>query len=280
MKISKFICLIAFLELIGHVLIAQPCNNNNTLMAAPYDTIRMCITGNTLVVNCMKAGEYSIYEVQEGASYTWETCGGTFLDTRITLFDASNPPFTGGSAIGFNDDACGSFQSMLIWTSSFNGFAQVALDLVNCLHDSSCITLKFTKNTWTPDTSLIIGNSNYAVCAKDSFVVCAKPGYGTYSWYGGLLNNPTIQCPLLSPQSNEAYVVMVEDSLGCQFYDNISIDLRALPLILSMSDSVLCIEDTLQLTSSICEQFAFENFDTIDNSLWQTNTGTTYASFD
>lgn len=109
----------------------------------------------TLTPNCSWAGAtvgpgtYTRFNVVNGATYTWETCGYASWDTRLILTNSSNSIITG------NDDACG-LQSRITWTSNFTGQARIHLYRYNCQRYGSAgsATIRYrvadsSTHTWT-----------------------------------------------------------------------------------------------------------------------------------
>jgi hypothetical protein len=93
------------------------------------------------VSTCMFGGDYAIFNVTAGETYTWTTCGGGTWDTQLTLFANGAPGCQGGS-LAFNNDACG-LQSTITWTATFSGTVNVLVSLYNCTNNTQCMTLQW-----------------------------------------------------------------------------------------------------------------------------------------
>lgn len=64
-------------------------------------------------------GTFSTYNIVNGATYEFQTCGTTSWDTYLTAYN-------GNTSVQFNDDACG-VQSRITYTSNFTGTLSVAV---------------------------------------------------------------------------------------------------------------------------------------------------------
>lgn len=131
---SRLLAAFSCLALLGTARIAAQCTNNNVLTGA---ALNVPCPGN-LTVPCVQGGQYALVNVTAGNTYTFSTCTGNSFDTQITLFDN-----TGGAALGYNDDACGTFglQSSVSWPATFSGQLRVLVDQWNCASNAVCIPL-------------------------------------------------------------------------------------------------------------------------------------------
>jgi hypothetical protein len=100
---------------------AQCANNNVLFFGYSAPTTIGASVGSEV---CIYAGEYYlISNMQAGSTYRISSCGSADItDTRLTVF--SN---TGGSALAFNDDFCGT-RAQLDFTPSANGNYRILLD--------------------------------------------------------------------------------------------------------------------------------------------------------
>lgn len=100
-------------------------------------------TSSTLqtVSTCMFGGEYAVFSVTAGQTYTWTTCGFTAFDTQLTLYQGGAPGCIGGS-LAYNDDACG-LQSTITWTATFTGTVNVLVSQFFCASNATCMTLQW-----------------------------------------------------------------------------------------------------------------------------------------
>ena len=124
-----------FSILIGKQTFSQ-CSNCDT----QYPSGTQSTTSNSLVTvsTLIYAGEYSVYDVTAGETYTWTTCSSGY-DTQLTLFSGSS---CGGTVEGFNDDDCG-LQSTITWTATFTGQVTVLVSEYNCASNSTSTTLEW-----------------------------------------------------------------------------------------------------------------------------------------
>ncbi len=77
-------------------LVWGQCPNNNVLTGTAVTPV----CSGTTTVPCVQGGQYALINVVAGNVYTFSTCGGTVVDTEITLYNNA-----GGTAVGYNDDA-------------------------------------------------------------------------------------------------------------------------------------------------------------------------------
>ena len=117
------------------------CANNNIL----YADITPGGVGalNSSSVGCNYGGEYCTAFVEQGAAYSFNTCGATF-DTQITLYaDAT------GTYLGYDDDGspCGNGNSDLYWVATFTGTVRILVDQHNCTSNSICSPLECIQET-------------------------------------------------------------------------------------------------------------------------------------
>ncbi len=114
-----------------------------------YPSATQTTTSNTLVTvsTCMYGGEYAVFDVTAGETYTWTTCGDTDFDTQLTLWNTSHT-----TSYAYNDDDCGT-QSTITWTATFTGQVHVLVSEYNCSDMSTCMTLQWACTTCgsTPD---------------------------------------------------------------------------------------------------------------------------------
>lgn len=115
-------------------VVSGQCTNNNTAIAG--GAITPTCPGTT-TVSCVRGGQYALVNVVSGYVYTFSLCGATF-DTQLTLYANS-----GGGALGFNDDYCGT-ASQLTWQASFTGPLRVLVDRYNCASNTVCAPLVIT----------------------------------------------------------------------------------------------------------------------------------------
>jgi hypothetical protein len=110
------------------------CANNNSSQGVVQSIATQGVAQNT---NCIDAGKYARVTVVAGETYTFSTCTATW-DTEMTLYANS-----GGSALAFDDDGCGSAGggSSITWTATFSGTLRILIDGAGCSSPSSCAVI-------------------------------------------------------------------------------------------------------------------------------------------
>ncbi|MEY4926306.1 MAG: hypothetical protein RI894_742, partial [Bacteroidota bacterium] len=111
------------------------------------------------------AGEYVLWQVYKGATYSWSTCPANgaicTYDSKITVYNNNNAVI--GASIAYNDDACGT-QSTVVWTATFTGVVRVQLNQYlagaapNCTTNTTN-TQVVGQQTVNPPTSYICTSS-------------------------------------------------------------------------------------------------------------------------
>jgi hypothetical protein len=90
------------------------------------------------------AGEYSVYNVTNGAVYEWSLCaadgGNATYDSQLTLFNASNT----STSIGYSDDFCGD-DAKINWTANFSGQVYVQVNRWSCDTNLIATTLMYRR---------------------------------------------------------------------------------------------------------------------------------------
>jgi len=79
----------------------------------------------------VKGGNYAVFNVTQGITYTWSTCGssGLAFNTQLTLFEGST--CGSGTVLAYNDDECGN-KSSITWTATFTGTVTLLVSKYNC----------------------------------------------------------------------------------------------------------------------------------------------------
>ena len=106
----------------------------------PSATQSITCGSSMTVTTCAFGGEYSVYNVVAGNTYTWSTCGDSDFDTQLTLFQGS---CGSGTVLAYNDDGCG-LQSTITWTATFTGTVSLLLSKYNCTTQSTCMTINWS----------------------------------------------------------------------------------------------------------------------------------------
>jgi hypothetical protein len=120
------------------------CTNNNTL----FDVTMITNQGGDFdqILNIW-GGEYINFDVCQGATYLFSTCGTTW-DSQITLYDSF------GNYLAYDDDGCNDgiteSASELQWTATLSGTIRVLVDLYNCTSNTTNGTLTIYQLTDCP----------------------------------------------------------------------------------------------------------------------------------
>ncbi len=129
--------LLALIVLLQSTTLHSQCAN----CSANYPAGTFSTTSNTLttVNTCIYGGEYAVYNVTAGETYTWTTCGDTDFDTQLTLWTGAS---CGTGFLAYNDDACG-LQSTITWVATFTGTVNLLVSRYNCANQSTCMTVQW-----------------------------------------------------------------------------------------------------------------------------------------
>lgn len=151
-------------------------------------------TTSTSLVNvstCMWGGDYAVFDVTAGETYTWTTCANGAYDTQLTLFQGAS---CGGTDLDDNDDDCG-LQSTITWTATFTGQVSVLVSEYNCVSNSDCMDLDWACTSCGTASSVpnddpcnatpLTVNSGCSYTSDDNSGATdsgiADPGCGSYS---------------------------------------------------------------------------------------------------
>lgn len=129
------IIFLIFLLIIVKLNVEAQCSNFDTQY--PFATQSTTSTTLVQVSSCVYGGEWSVYSVTSGETYTWTTCGGAAFDTQLTLWDNAH-----NISYAYNDDDC-SLQSTITWTATFTGTVHLLLSEYYCLDNSDCMTIQW-----------------------------------------------------------------------------------------------------------------------------------------
>ncbi len=153
---------------------------------------------------CLFGGEYLQMEVTQGNTYTISTCGSGF-DTQITLYNSN-----GGSAVGYNDDACG-LQSEIVWTASFSGTLNMLVDKYNCQDEYDCASLSMTLNSLGAGPSACDASSPLTCGVASSFSLAS--GAGTFNPPSGPWGTPGNEAVFTyTPTATGSYTIAITNN--------------------------------------------------------------------
>ena len=124
---KKFYLFILILHL-SFTIYSQCYTCNTVLLGSPY-SIAPCST--ITVSDMVRGGNYAVFNVTQGITYTWSTCGssGLAFNTQLTLFEGST--CGSGTVLAYNDDECGN-KSSITWTATFTGTVTLLVSKYNC----------------------------------------------------------------------------------------------------------------------------------------------------
>jgi gliding motility-associated-like protein len=123
-----------------------------------------------------------------------------------------------------------------------------------------------------------------AICIGDTIQLNASGGTG-YIWFPSSgLSSTIINNPLAFPSATTTYFVTVTDANSCANTDSIVITVNSLPVIVTSSDTSICINDTIQISASGGTSYSWSppaglSNTTIANPLTFTTVSTTYYVF-
>ena len=114
---------------VGHFAVNAQCPNTNTFYADITPTFDPQ-NASWASIGGVWRGDYLTATVCAGATYTFTMCdnGTIFYDARMTLYNN-----TGGAALGFNDDYCGTLPQ-ITWEATFTGVIRILIDGPACSH--------------------------------------------------------------------------------------------------------------------------------------------------
>src|SRR5690554_6634943 len=197
---QKIALLIAVYTLLFTTNINAQCMNfGSQYPAAPQTTTSPTLSN---VATCFYGGDYGRYNVTNGETYTWTTCGDTDFDTQLSLWNTAHT-----TSYAYNDDACG-LQSTITWTATFTGQVDVLVSRFNCNDENTCMTVQWAcitcgGGTAPPNdlcsgaTNLPCGTTNLAGTTVNSTSVahgtgCSMSNYGVWYSFIGDGNSTTI----------------------------------------------------------------------------------------
>ncbi|MBK6481761.1 MAG: PKD domain-containing protein [Chitinophagaceae bacterium] len=95
------------------------------------------------------------------------------------------------------------------------------------------------------------------ICIGDSITLNATGG-AQYSWSPtSSLSDPLIASPVAFPAVTTIYTVTAGIALNCSFTDTIVLQVNALPVVDAGTDTLICLNDTLQLNASGANNFSW-----------------------
>jgi hypothetical protein len=115
----KFLALISLLLLLVSTgRVQAQCGNSSTGVNNNGTLTPPCGTNSSRSIG---PGEVLVFNVNNGNTYTFQTCGGATWDTYLTLYNSG-----GGAALAQNDDGC-STQSTITYQATFTGTVRLLL---------------------------------------------------------------------------------------------------------------------------------------------------------
>lgn len=91
-------------------------------------------------------------------------------------------------------------------------------------------------------------------------------GTGTYSWTPAVyLNNSSVTNPVATVNSTTTFYLTVTDINGCNGLDSVTIILNPVPDVQSISDPVICLSDTLFLTTTGASTYLWQPGNMVSN---------------
>jgi gliding motility-associated-like protein len=235
MKISKFSLKLLFLTVFVTYFLNYEVNaqcslasiNNNEPATGQGPRTPSCDVNNSVLLG---PGTSTLFTVSSGAQYVFETCGSSF-DTELTGYN-------GGTAVFFNDDACGT-QSRVTYDATFSGSLRVGVtrwtgSFPSCTgwggfgFSSATLTYRQVNN-------LVITSSNADLCQSATRTLTATPAGGSFSGVG-------VSGNVLTMPANQTTPVTVTYTLGsCSVQQNIAPLIRSVaPTGASSSVSSYC----------------------------------------
>ncbi len=122
-------------------------------------------------------------------------------------------------------------------------FYVTVTDAVGCIAPDSVFA-----QVWGP--TVITAGPDTLICFGDTIQLSATGGV-SYVWnFPATLSDDSIANPLSFPLSNTVYTVRGTDINGCKGQDQVTVNVRQLPIANAGSDRDICINDTLALLAS------------------------------
>jgi hypothetical protein len=121
-----------------------------------------------LINSCIYGGEYSAYNVAEGATYTWTTCYSSSFTTEMTLWNVSH-----SASLAYSLNACPN-RAEITWTATFTGVVHVLTSMSGCTSSNQCATL-YWKMVFTPPAP-----ANNGACVATPVANASECNYQTF----------------------------------------------------------------------------------------------------
>ncbi|MCH8902832.1 MAG: gliding motility-associated C-terminal domain-containing protein [Bacteroidetes bacterium] len=113
-------------------------------------------------------------------------------------------------------------------------------------------------------TALTINDTT--ICLGDS-VLIGSNNSGTFTWTpSATLNSAVISNPNAFPFTTTTYTVIAIDSVGCAYSDSITVTIGIPMIILTISDTVICPGDSIQIGSNNSGVFSWSPSNTLTSS--------------
>jgi len=229
------------------------CNNCNAQW--PAGTLSTTSPTLSTVSTCMRGGEYAVFNVTAGETYTWTTCGGGSWDTQLTLY-AGGAPGCQGASLAYNDDIAGcGLLSTITWTATFTGTVNVLLSRWNCLSHNVCMEMQWACVSCS--TAPVTGCSG-------NFYDSGGPG-GNYS------NNEftiTTLCPDIAGECINAFFNSFDVENNFDFLTVYDGNSMAAPVIGQYTGNALAGLTVQATNASGCLTFLFESDASITRPGW------------
>jgi hypothetical protein len=230
-----------FIVLLGTTVAAlsgsAQCANDNVLVAG---SLTPSGVGNS-VAQTYSAGQYMLLQVQAGANYTIQTCGGSSWDTQLTVYDDVT-----GTALAYNDDWCG-LQSYISLTPSSCGMVRVLLDQYFCQNSGGTTSVTCTQNTAGTNMPTMTAAPDQSACANQTTTIgLPANGFGgtppyTWAWLPTTnLASPTNSQTSATVTATQTYTLTLTDNLGCIAEDQVTVSVLAPPAVTLGPDTTIC----------------------------------------
>ena len=191
----------------------------------------------------------------------------TASDTSVCLNDSLTLIASGASSYNWFNGVVSSSQAIIANVSGFNNFVVIGSDSSGCL-DTASISVQVDQLP-----NIVASSPLDSICLGDSVLISAS-GALNYQWANGVQSTNQYVSP--TTIGNNSYVVTGSDINLCSNSDTISITVNSLPIAqVTASDTNICINDTITLSSSAASNYLWNNGSTSQSqTLTINNSGT------